>query len=119
MRQEKPAIPLPGPWSCKIRSQSGSVYPNGTEGDWEPYPLGGIEVRDPNNHIVCDYVWDKYNRNQKIATFRLLAASWDLYRELAHLVRLMEPLEQAGTLNVPGLATLNGAREALRKAETS
>jgi len=40
----------------------------------------------------------------------------DLYRELAHLVRLMEPLEQAGTLNVPGLATLNGARAALARA---
>ena len=34
-------------------------------------------------------------------------------RELARLVRLLEPLEQAGTLNVPGLATLNGARAAL------
>ena len=32
---------------------------------------------------------------------------------LAHLVRLMEPLERDGTLNIPGLATLNGAREAL------
>ena len=36
-----------------------------------------------------------------------------LHRELSHLVRLLEPLERAGALNVPGLATLNGARAAL------
>lgn len=33
--------------------------------------------------------------------------------ELEHLVRLLEPQEKAGTLDVPGLATLNGARKAL------
>jgi hypothetical protein len=32
-------------------------------------------------------------------------------------VRLLEPLEEAGTLNVPGLATLNGARKAITEAE--
>lgn len=37
-------------------------------------------------------------------------------RELAHLVRLLEPLEADGSLNVPGLATLNGARAALEWA---
>lgn len=36
--------------------------------------------------------------------------------ELTHLVRLLEPLEQSGALNIPGLATLNGARAALQKA---
>jgi hypothetical protein len=41
----------------------------------------------------------------------------DLYRELCHLVRLLEPLEKSGELNVPGLATLNGAREAIRAAK--
>ncbi len=40
-----------------------------------------------------------------------------LLKELKHLVRLLEPLEQAGTLQVPGLATLNGARAAIEKAE--
>jgi hypothetical protein len=44
------------------------------------------------------------------------AASPDLLHELAQLVRLLEPLEEAGSLNVPGLATLNGARAALEKA---
>ncbi len=43
-------------------------------------------------------------------------AGLELFRELTHLVRLLEPLEQSGSLNVPGLATLNGARAALLKA---
>jgi capsule polysaccharide export protein KpsE/RkpR len=38
-----------------------------------------------------------------------------LRRELSHLVFLLEPLERDGTLNVPGLATLNGARAVLTK----
>lgn len=37
-------------------------------------------------------------------------------RELAHLVALLEPLERDGRLNVPGMATLNGARAAIAKA---
>lgn len=44
----------------------------------------------------------------------LIAAAPDLLRELEHLVRLMEPVEPS--LNIPGLATLNGARAALAKA---
>jgi hypothetical protein len=39
-----------------------------------------------------------------------------LFRELRHLVRLLEPLEQDGRLDVPGLATLNGGRLALDAA---
>jgi hypothetical protein len=46
----------------------------------------------------------------------LLAAAPDLLRELEHLVMLLEPLEQNGGLNVPGLATLNAARNAIAKA---
>jgi len=41
----------------------------------------------------------------------------ELHKELSHLVKLMEPLELEGGLNIPGLATLNGAREALVNAE--
>jgi hypothetical protein len=49
---------------------------------------------------------------------RLIAAAPDLYGELRHLVRLLEPLERDGQLDVSGLATLNGARAALTKAES-
>lgn len=51
------------------------------------------------------------------ANARLFAAAPELLRELKHLVRLLEPLERDGGLNVPGLATLNGARAAIAKAE--
>lgn len=46
----------------------------------------------------------------------VLAAAPDLLREITHLVRLLQPLENDGRLNVPGLATLNGARAAIEKA---
>lgn len=46
----------------------------------------------------------------------LIAAAPDLLRELRHLVALLEPLEDDGTLAVPGLATLNGARAAIARA---
>lgn len=50
------------------------------------------------------------------------AAEWkskckEVLAELKHLVQLLEPMEQAGTLTVPGLATLNGPRRAIAVAE--
>jgi len=48
---------------------------------------------------------------------RLNAKVERLRAELLHLVRLLEPMERDGTLNVPGLATLNGARAALAVKE--
>ena len=50
------------------------------------------------------------------ANAHLLAAAPDLERELSHLVRVLEPLVASGAFNIPGLATLNGARAALAKA---
>ncbi len=47
----------------------------------------------------------------------LFAAAPKLLKELKHLVRYLEPLERDGGLNVPGLATLNGARAAIAEAE--
>lgn len=41
----------------------------------------------------------------------------ELARELGHLARLLEPQEADGSLSVPGLATLNGARAALAKVK--
>lgn len=48
----------------------------------------------------------------------LAARVVELERELSHLVRLLEPLEEIGTLNIPGLATLNAARALLTKEPT-
>lgn len=50
------------------------------------------------------------------ADFRMMTAAPALHRELAHLVALLEPLEAKGRLDVPGLASLNGARAALSEA---
>lgn len=58
------------------------------------------------------FAWDEMAR----ADMTLAASAPGLYSELAQLVRLIEPLERDGTLNVPGLATLNGARRALAEA---
>lgn len=52
-----------------------------------------------------------------VADARLIAAAPDLLRELEHLVRLLEPAISDGRVSVPGLATLNGARAAIAKAE--
>jgi hypothetical protein len=40
-----------------------------------------------------------------------------LYRELRRLVEALEPLEKDGRMQLPGIATLNGARLALQKSE--
>lgn len=56
------------------------------------------------------------DRNRMFADAHLICAAPDLLRELVHLVSLLEPLEQDGGLEVPGLATLNGARAAIAKA---
>lgn len=53
---------------------------------------------------------------EQAANLCLFLAAPDIYAEFAHLVRLLEPMESAGTLNVPGLATLNGARAVLARA---
>lgn len=45
---------------------------------------------------------------------RLIAAAPDLLHELQHIVNLLGPWEDA--IDVPGFATLNGARAAIAKA---
>lgn len=94
-----------GPWKAECRSV---CY---TGGEWPEDEFLQWEVRGPKvpsgrgDFMQADAV--------------LIAAAPDLHRELSHLVALLEPLEQSGALNVPGLATLNGARLALSKANGS
>lgn len=57
---------------------------------------------------------DLYSVGLDGRTIALFEAAEDLLRELEHLVRLLEPFED--DLNVPGIATLNGARAAIAKA---
>lgn len=97
--------------------------PKHTPGPWEWYTSCSyrrLGLAERYEEIVYPVVYTDGHpgiefRNE--ADKALIAAVTDLYAELAHLVRLLEPLEREGTLAVPGLATLNAARAALRKAE--
>lgn len=86
----------PGPWELLIDKKNKTAMVS----------AGGRMAID------CDGSGDGFA--QVCANARLIAAAPDLLKELDHLVRLLEPLEQS--LNVPGLATLNGARAAIARA---
>jgi hypothetical protein len=66
-----------------------------------------MEVEETHGSEPVGVAVEKWNKR----------ASDGVVKELKHLIRLMEPLEREGGFNIPGLATLNGAREALRKLE--
>lgn len=95
----------PGPWIADI------------DGDC-------VYINDDYSKKICDirgWGWlSKLGNTKAIATqkanCRLIAAAPDLLKELQHLVKIMEPLEKECALNIPGLATLNGARSAIKKA---
>lgn len=93
----------PGPWHIEF----------GTGGHDQAHRILG-----PNDEYVVDFE-DLDPERPSMANAYLIAAAPDLLRQLAHLVRLIEPLERDGSLNIPGLATLNGARAALAKASGS
>jgi hypothetical protein len=96
----------PGPWEWK--TDSGPLCTLDGRGN---YRYGGSVI-----DLDIDEDGDMEMRVSE-ADRNLIAAAPDLYRELRHLVRLLEPLESSGELNVPGLATLNGARAAIEKAD--
>lgn len=78
----------------------------------------GMAITAGSNQTLARVYWGEgRSEEENLANARLIAAAPDLYKELKHLVGLLEPLEQEGGLNVPGLATLNGARAALKKVE--
>lgn len=65
--------------------------------------------------LFCDeqyYPWCSPNDHD----WPLVAAAPDLYKELKHLTDLLNLAMTIGKLDIPGLATLNGAQAALRKA---
>jgi hypothetical protein len=66
-----------------------------------------------NDAVITQYYSDPDSASISVSgdNARLIAAAPLLYRELKHLVDLLEPV--IDTVNVPGLATLNGARAAL------
>ena len=90
-----------------------------TPGPWFVEQTDGIYVC--HSGTVCPVttvaeVGLYYGEKVALANAQLAAASPTLLKELAHLVRLLEPELEAGRLQVPGLATLNGAKAAISKA---
>ena len=98
--------PTPGPWI--VKRDSGLRQRIQTAGD--KGTLCYMTAR-PFAHGA------NFSHEQITANAHLIAAAPDLLNGLMHLVRLLEPLEHSGALNVPGLATLNGARAAIAKAQ--
>jgi hypothetical protein len=88
----------PGEWFVDAEQPSGALRRIRAKADGEP--IADVFALD-RGHIDHD-------QEEAGASARLIAAAPDLYRELVHLVRLLDPME--ATLDVPGMATLNGAR---------
>lgn len=64
--------------------------------------------------VVNDREWSEAN-----AAFIVRACNshYELLEALKWLVSRIEPMEQDGSINIPGVATLNQARAAIAKAE--
>lgn len=92
----------PGPWDWRDRSE---LRAKGADGRYGDLVAGAVYEYDCGAFIEASD-----------ADRDLIAAAPDLLRELRHLVRLLEPMEREGGLDVPGLATLNGARAAIARA---
>ncbi len=95
----------PGPWKLA------GIHRSRAEGKSAFYEIGD----DVSAFWIAKVQTFDDDNGRYAANARLIASAPELLQELLHLVRLLEPVED--TLNVPGLATLNGARAAIAKAE--
>lgn len=98
----------PGPWGVEQTATHNWIGPLRRDGKPDP--------------VLCDTDREELTAKalrESDANARLIAAAPELLRELQHLTRLLEIQEDEGTLTVPGLATLNGARAAIAKATGS
>ena len=66
----------------------------------------------------------RFQNDNRIATQEELDmyARWastapEALRELQHLVRLIDPLLESGSITIPGLATMNAAKKVIAKAK--
>lgn len=97
--------PTPGPWTV------GGGYPKTVYAKCVP-----IATAHDGKHY--DWLEGANFLGEQVAqaNARLIAAAPDLLRELKHLALLLEPALNNGRVQVPGLATLNGAWLAIAKA---
>ena len=79
-----------------------AIGPRGTNSFWAHVQAAGSE---------------RVSDEECRANAKLIAAAPDLLRELSHLVRLLETPISDGRVSAPGLATLNGAKAAIAKAQ--
>lgn len=105
--------------NLKMKTQS-----KHTPGPWlvrcQGYRLTVFHPTKNSDHVIVRQVEETSTTvdqpDRKPFDAALISAAPELLEALEHLVALLEPLEDSGALNVPGLATLNGARKALAKA---
>lgn len=110
----------PGPWKLCVHLAKHDQIPCSCG------YRGGIWSGDGES-IICEMggspehegtkITPESTREQQFMDAHLIAASPCLLRELKHLVALMESMERDGSLNIPGLSTLNGARKAIALGE--
>jgi|GEM_PF-6419500 len=94
----------PGPWVLEYLGSNGAFSIATTK-----------DFGDEDYFVIASRSAFSHNAEESCANAHLIAAAPLLYRELLHLVRLLEPV--LVTANIPGLATLNGAHAALAQAE--
>lgn len=103
----------PGPWE-RDWEQDGEYTgpgdnPPGYAGDYyETNSVGHLDRESGYWEPVADCYGD--------ANTVLIAQAPAMYEELDRIVKLLEPFEQSGQLNIAGIATLNGPRAVLAKA---
>jgi hypothetical protein len=100
----------PGPWAVGFSDGSGSPYYILAGEHAAIKALPAVVVRGGHDD------WGVEHGVQRIEDAALIAAAPELYKELAHLVALIEPCINDGRASIPGLATLNAAHAALAKA---
>ena len=86
-----------------------------TPGPWDD-KWGDVNGGPDGKTLVIYTGEGEFDDEEGKANLRLIKASPDLLQELKTIVKCLEPLELFGLI-APGLATLNGARSVIDKAE--
>ena len=106
----------PGPWTANqtaYRDGSIDILSVNLQEKDHCYTHSLVATVKPHTQNFGD--WRMRSKDEVRSTANLIAAAPNVLRELEHLVKLLEP--HLAALNVPGLATLNGAKAAIAKAK--